>query len=117
MSVLPAKYTLTAWEGATFRKSITVLSGGLGSDPMRLVGFSAAMNIRPAPGADPAFTLTSADGGITIIGLAGSLTLFIAATDTATLTSGVYDLSVTAAAGSGDTSALLWGTFRVQGVA
>lgn len=114
MSLLPTKYTLSAWSGATFRKTITWL--GNGGVPVNLTGYTGTMTIAASPGATPFYTLSTTGPGITLGGSQGTIQLYIPASSTSTLQSGVYQLSVVDATGSGDTFALLWGQFAVRSV-
>lgn len=111
---LPAKYTFSCWQAATFRQLITVLPD-LNSPPTDLTGYEATMNIRLTPDATPVYTLSTTSGDITLGGTAGTIGLYISATNTADLPNGLYDLSIVADAGTGDTDVVLWGPFRVLG--
>lgn len=119
MSLLPAKFTLSAWEGATWRKTIVVLTGGSGSSPRDLTGYSAIMHIRTGASNTIVYTLSTANGQITLGGLAGTIALYIPAADTLAFpwSSGIYDLNITAPGGAGDTDALLWGVYVIKRVA
>jgi|SRR6266850_1649274 len=79
-------------------------SGGelLYHPPVDLTGFTAKMDIRQAiADATPLISLTTTNGRITLGGVNGTVTLFIAAVDTAllTFTSAVYDLDLVSATG------------------
>lgn len=112
---------MTMWRDGTWRLLVTVMSGDASSQPMDLTGYSASMNIRTAPGVAPFYTLSTDNGQITLGGTNGTIDLYIPAADTVSQfqrgTSGVYELDVTASGGTGDTDPILWGPFRVQGVA
>lgn len=113
MSLEPARYSLRAYEGATFRKRITVLTGDVGSDPRDLTGYTAAFVIHDTAGT-PLLTLTQVSG-ITLGGAAGTIDVVVTAAQTlsATWTGALYYLMITAP-GPGDTDALLFGTFSIH---
>lgn len=119
---LPAKFTFLAWAGGTFRKRLTLLQGDDDSAPRDITGCTAVMTIRVAPRGTVLFTLNTTGSGITLGGAAGTIDLYISATDTLSFDgwaspSAIYDLSITDTSTSGDTEPLLWGVFRVEGVA
>ena len=87
-------YDITIEQGATFSLLITYrdTAGAL----VDLTGYTAKMDIRTAVGGSLIKTISTASGGITLGGAAGTITLAISATDTAAITSnGVYDLELT----------------------
>ncbi len=102
-------------QGATFQKILT-LKDSAGS-VINLSGYSGAeMDLRlDSDSSTTVKTLTTANGGIVNGGSAGTLTLLISATDTASLTAGdgVYDLELTDASGKVDR--LLEGTYSIRG--
>lgn len=112
---------MICWEGSTFRKTITVLTGGPGSAPRNFTGFTALMLLRAAPDATPVYTLSTTNNQIVLGGTTGTVSLYIPAADTLTFdTLGeglLYELTVTDAGGTGDIESLLWGPFSVQGIA
>lgn len=114
--LLPARYTLNAWSGSLFQKTVAVYTGGIDSTVRDLTGYAATMNLRDAPGDTPYYTLSTTNGQITLGGTAGTVTLFIPSTDMLTLQSGLYDLTATSDGGAGEEDPLLWGVFRVRGV-
>ena len=101
-------------QGATFQQVLTLKdsSGTL----INLTGFtSGEMDLRANPESDTAIvTLTTANGGITLGGSAGTVTLLISATNTANLTAqdGVYVLEITS--GTGVVSRLLERSFSIR---
>ena len=113
MSLLPARVNHTIWKGATFQKVVTLLQGGLGSNPRNLTGFTGVLTIRDRDGVT-LLTLTTENGGLTFGGAAGTVTITIASGVTAGLTwkTGTYDLLLT---GGGRTDPYMQGTFNVVG--
>lgn len=113
MSLEPAKYSLRAYRGATFRKQITVLSGGDGSLPRNFTGESATLLIKDAEGV-ALLTLTTGDG-ITLGGSAGTIEMVITPEQMAAASwaSAVYTLTVTNGA---DTDMFLYGSFTLKSV-
>tara|TARA_B100000424_G_scaffold26496_2_gene18480 strand:+ start:2806 stop:3159 length:354 start_codon:yes stop_codon:yes gene_type:complete len=102
-------------QGATFQQILT-LKDSAGA-VINLTGYTGAeMDLRlDQDDSSTVVTLTTANGGITNGGSAGTLTLLISATDTANLTpgDGVYDLELTDANGKVDR--LLEGTYSIRG--
>lgn len=91
-----AKLKLAIEQGATFRKVLT-WKAGTPAVPVNLTGCTARMQIRKEiASATPYIELTTENGGITLGGVAGTISLFISPTDTAafTWTAGVYDLEI-----------------------
>ena len=91
-----AKLKLTIEQGATFRKTLT-WKAGTPSVPVDLTGCTARMQIRASiPATAVLADLTTENGGITLGGVAGTIELFIAPTETAliTWTAAVYDLEI-----------------------
>ncbi len=101
MTTHPGKYTLYLYQGATFTRIITWKdeSGAL----VDLTGFTARLHMRETlDAATPFLALTTENGGITLGGVAGTITLFASATDTAAIAAkqGVYDLELVAGNGT-----------------
>lgn len=91
-----AKMKLAIEQGATFSKVIT-WKAGTPAVEVDLSGCLARMQVRSKI-TDPVVLveLTTENGGITLGGVAGTITLFISATDTSALgwAFGVYDLEI-----------------------
>ena len=91
-----AKLKLSIDQGATFEKVIT-WKAGTPATPVNLTGCTARMHIRSEI-ADPVplVELTTENGGITLGGALGTITLRLSAVATAALTwtTGVYDLEI-----------------------
>lgn len=105
-------YDLCIAQGATFQKVITWKSDGVLVD---LTGYSARSQIRAtSESATPLIELTTANGRIALGGAAGTITLTISATDSASLTAGrgVYDLELVAP--NGTVTRLLQGTVTIS---
>ena len=96
-----AKLKLVVEQGATFEKVIT-WKAGTPAVPVSLVGCTARMHVRNEI-SDPAtlLDLTTENGGITLGGALGTITLRLTAAATAALTwtAGVYDLEIVYADG------------------
>jgi hypothetical protein len=138
MTVIPDKHTFTIWQGATFYEVLTLFDSMDRTQPRDLTGYAAEMIIRDKPQGTPLLTLsTIANGGsitngihpsdagcsITLgssssTGTKGKITLKITASATTPLPwkSGVYDLTISEASGTGNTDALLYGGIKVNGV-
>lgn len=105
-------YHIQIEQGSTFSRTITYKdSAGSAID---LSGYTARMQLRKnIEDTSNILELTTSNGRISLGGVAGTVTLTIAASDTAALSAieGVYDLELV----SGDTvEKLLKGTFTVQ---
>ncbi len=95
MTVEAGSYNFTIYQGATFSRVLTWRDSS--NALVNLTGYTARMMIRETIDATSAFiTLTTENGGITLGGSAGTITLAISATATAAITqsSGVYDLEL-----------------------
>jgi hypothetical protein len=104
------KVPLKIDQGATFRKSVTWKTGPAPGTAVNLTGCTARMHIRSEIKSPTVLVeLTTANGGITLGGAAGTVDLYLSddATAAITWTSGVYDLEVEFA--SGDVRRLLYG--------
>lgn len=86
-------------QGANFLKTITWKDSG--GTPINLTGFTARMQIRKSVSAAATLAdLTTSNGGITLGGVAGTITLALTAAQTGAMTSGgVYDLEIVNGAG------------------
>lgn len=105
-------YHFSMEQGSTFSRTITYKdSSGSAID---LSGYTARMQLRRnIDDASAIIELTTSNGRIALGGVAGTVTLTIAASDTAALSpvEGVYDLELV----TGDTvEKLLAGTFTIQ---
>ena len=105
--VIPSQYNFTNVAIATRNASAftitntatgTYISGGVAYVPVNLTGCTAALQLRSLPN-DPtaALTLTTANGGITITALTGTIAVTATATQTRAIDEGYYyyDLEVT----------------------
>lgn len=108
------KVPLKIDQGATFRKSAT-WKAGTPYVPVDLTGCTARMHIRSdVKSTTVLVTLTTANGGITLGGTAGTIEIYM--TDEATTlfawTSGVYDLEVEFP--NGEVRRLMYGSVSVS---
>jgi hypothetical protein len=120
MSALPEKYNLVVWEGGTLRLLIDVQE--VDGTPPDFTGYTAQLVMYATPESVPLYTMTTSTGGITLGGAAGTVALYISATDTLsfgewTPEAAIYELDVINTAGNGDTIPLLWGQVQVRGIA
>lgn len=110
----PFKLPLKIYQGATFRKVVT-WKAGQPPQPVNLTGCTARMQIREKVASPTAYiTLTTANGGITLGGTAGTVEIYIPDETTAsfTWTTGVYDLEIEYA--NGEVRRLLSGPVSVS---
>lgn len=108
------KLKLSIDQGATFTRQVTWKTGKPAT-PVDLTGCTARMQIREEiESAEVLVSLTTANGGITLGGAAGTVVLRIEATATAAFqwTAGVFDLEIEFA--DGTVRRLLAGTVSVS---
>lgn len=113
MGAPAGRYDTICDQGATYERVIILRDSGAGL--VDLTGFTARMQIRPtAASSIVTRELTSANGGITLGGIHGTITLTINAADTAAIPAGsyVYDVNLTGA--DGKVNKPLYGTFQVR---
>lgn len=92
---MPGKYNLTIYQGETF--GFSIIWKDAEGVPIDLTGYSARMQIRyDGVNGDIAADLSTTNGGIEIDNEAHTITVYISATDTASMLakSGVYDLEM-----------------------
>jgi len=109
---LSAKYNLVCEQATTFNFVFTIKNG---STPWNLTGYTATMTVRPFVGASTTTVVaTTANGRITLGGIAGSVTVSIDATTTGAIAAGryAYDLVLTSGA---TVTRILEGKFVVTG--
>jgi tRNA threonylcarbamoyladenosine modification (KEOPS) complex Pcc1 subunit len=106
-------YTLTIEQGATLSLVLTYRDSS--ANLVNLTGYTARMALRSTFDATSTIlSLTTENSRISLGGSAGTITLTVAAADTAALTapqSGVYDLELVS--GSAVVTRLIQGTFNV----
>jgi hypothetical protein len=105
-------YDILIEQGATFSQVITYKDNGVA---VNLTGYTARLQVRATlESASTLIELTTANGRIALGGAAGTITLTIAAADTAALTAGrgVYDLELVS--GSGIVTRLLQGVATIS---
>lgn len=87
---MPAgKYTIQIEPGATFELPLQFLDAN--SVPINLTGYTARMQVRPAPGGTLILDLTTSNGKIVITDAAqGKLKLLVEASETNSVPPGVY---------------------------
>jgi hypothetical protein len=105
-------YDLLIEQGATFSQVITYKDNGVA---VNLTGYTARMQVRATlESASTLVELTTANSRIALGGTAGTISLTIAAADTAALTAGrgVYDLELVS--GSGIVTRLLQGVATIS---
>jgi hypothetical protein len=105
MTVVPARYYLTIYQGSDFSEVVTFLQTA-GGTPVDLTGLTGRMQIRKTKeSTDVIIELTTENGRLAFGGTDGVVTMTLTAAETATiLTEGVYDLEFVTSA----TSAARW---------
>lgn len=99
MTIQPGKKDFKLLQGATFEELITWSDE---AGPVNLTGYTARMQAREEYESATAFIdINTGNGGITLGGAAGTIALFISATNTALITAehGYYDLELVSPTG------------------
>lgn len=107
----PGVLNLLCPQGATFTTQLTWKTD---TTPVDLTNYTARMQVRSSWSSDTKIAdLTTANGGITLGGTAGTILITITATATAAMPAGVavYDLELVA--GSGTVTRLVQGNFTI----
>jgi tRNA threonylcarbamoyladenosine modification (KEOPS) complex Pcc1 subunit len=113
MTCIAGTYNITCDQGATFSRSITWTDSA--RNPYNITGYTARMHVRETANASSTIvTLTTSNSRITLGGTAGTITLTIAATDTANLTPGLYVYDLELVSGAGVVSRIIEGNFKVK---
>lgn len=126
INVKPAKLDFYVRKGSTLRRSITWYTNPVYTDrtesevdtvqstPIDLTGYSGRMQVRDADTNTQQYELTTVNGGLVFGGAAGTITFFIAHTETddPTYDDCVYDLEIVDT--TGDVIPLLSGSFKLQ---
>jgi len=106
-------YNISCDQGATFSRVITWTDSA--RSPYNITGYTARMHVRPNVTANTtAITLTTENGRIALGGTAGTVTLTIAATDTANLTAGLYVYDLELVSSANVVTRLIEGNFNVK---
>lgn len=115
VSFQPAKHSFTIWAGATFNPTVTAFKDEAGTQLRDLTGYAASFEVKDVAFGNTLMYLSDEDG-ITIGGVAGTITVTIGPEVTAGLgwDSGVYQLLLTNP--QLQTDALLWGPIAVRGI-
>ena len=95
MTVIPAEYDFTIYQGSDFNDTITFMQEEGGS-PANLTGLALRMQIRRTKNSvNSMIDLTTENGGLISGGILGTIGIYIPAIDTAEFTNdGVYDIEV-----------------------
>jgi molybdopterin-binding protein len=92
--MIPGKYNMVCPQGSTFSKQLTY---SINSTPVSLVGYTARMQVREKyTSTATTVSITTENGGITLGGVLGTITLLIEAGVTSLLVAKeyVYDLEL-----------------------
>ena len=109
---MSAKYNLVCEQATTFNFLFTINNN---NTPIDLTGYTATMTVRPFVGATTTTVVAStANGRITLGGIAGSVTVLIDATTTGAIPAGRYAYDLVLTTGSTVTR-YLEGKFIVTG--
>lgn len=105
-------HNFRANQGETFSKVLTWKDSA--GTPITLTGYTAKMQVRLIPGTTVIIELSTVNGRIVLGGIAGTITLTIAATDSAALPPGEYRYDLEMTTGGGVVTRLLEGQFTVK---
>lgn len=97
MTIQAGIWNITIEQGATFNYTVTLYDSSTPPQPIDLTGYTAKMMGRTSNINLPApfFTLTTENGGLTLGGTDGTITILIEASTTANFyQNGVYDLII-----------------------
>lgn len=112
MSTIPGQYDILAPQGATFSETYTYKVNGALVD---LTSYTARMQVRKTPSSDvKLLDLTTENSGITLGGVAGTITVGASATAMAAVPSGKYRYDLEVVSSGGVVTRLLEGVFVVS---
>lgn len=107
----PGILNLVCPAGSTFSKTLTY---SVSASPVNLTGWTARLQVRQKhTSTTKLLDLTTSNGGITLGGAAGTITILATATQTAALPDGVWRYDLELVSGSGAVTRLVEGTFAV----
>lgn len=109
---MAGKYDLTINQGETLSQQFTWKDST--GTAVNLTGYSARMQARLSPDStDPIIDLTTSNGGISLGGVAGTITLSMTAATTSALTEGYAVWDIELVSGSGVVTRLLQGNLII----
>lgn len=113
VSVTPSKLNFILRRGSTLRRTLTWYQDERQTTPVDLTGYDAKMQIRDLSGV-LVIELSVFNGGITLGGAAGTISLYISDTASGAVVEDkcIYDLEMTAT--NGDVIPLVAGSFSFQ---
>ena len=106
----PARYNITAYQGATYGLNMTWAIGGTA---VNLTNYTAAMQVRQNPNSTATVLNLASGSGITLGGTAGTILVNVPANTMGSATPGsyVYDLELNS---GGQVTRLIQGSFAIQ---
>lgn len=114
MSSLAGTHAITLDQGASF-SLLMVWRNKRTKEPISLVGYTARMKVKAKTTGYPLLkTLTTENGGITLGGVEGSITLTMSDEETAALKAGTHSYDLELEDASGHVTKLLRGSFVVR---
>lgn len=109
--ITPGQHNFTLYQGTTLRKTFTWTADNV---PVNLTGYTGRSQFRATyQDPTPALNMTTLNGGIIINELAGEITMFASAEDTALLTADRYLYDLELIDSIGDVSRLIYGTVTI----
>lgn len=107
----PGRYNIKFYRGTTLD---IVATYSIDNVPVNLSGYTAIMDVRPAPNSPELITqLTTENGGITLNQQVGQIQIFMSATDTGDLPLGQFQYDLNIESDSGFVTKILMGAFVV----
>jgi len=106
----PARYNITAYQGATYDLNLTWAIGGTA---VNLTNYTAAMQVRINPGDTNTILSLTNGSGITLGGTVGTIAVNVPSNTMGSATAGnyVYDLELNSGS---EVTRLLQGSFAIQ---
>lgn len=109
--MIPGKYNMVCPQGSTFSQELTY---SINSVNVNLTGYSARMQVREKhTSTSTILSLTTANGGISLGGSAGTITITISATTTAGLAAKEYVYDIELVSSSSIVTRIIEGKFIV----
>lgn len=105
----PGIYNMDAPQGATLSRVITWTINGT---PVNLTGYTARMQVRPTATASSTYLSLTTGSGITLGGVAGTITLSATAAQMASCPAGQHRYDLELVSGSGEVTRLIGGIFN-----
>lgn len=111
MMAYPGVYNMDAPQGATLNR---VLTWKIDGTPVNLTGFTARMQVRPTATSSTVYLSLTSGSGLTLGGVAGTITVNATATQMAAVPAGQHAYDIELVSGAGEVTRLVAGLFKVS---